>query len=138
MKIQIRRLAPDDFNVELYLCVVALLSLAFILIVPPDFFALFPCAFKQLTGIPCPTCGITRTALYLAHGDFSSAWQTSFLFTTGFLIAFLFAVYSTIALILNRPRVRLKFTGTREFFLLGSLACVLFIINWIISIIHGI
>lgn len=32
------------------------------------------CAFKRLTGIPCPTCGSTRGAISLAHGDLAQAW----------------------------------------------------------------
>lgn len=32
-----------------------------------------PCTFRHLTGIPCPTCGTTRTALALLDFDFASA-----------------------------------------------------------------
>ena len=31
------------------------------------------CLFKQVTGCPCPTCGSTRAALSLAHGDMFDA-----------------------------------------------------------------
>lgn len=32
-----------------------------------------PCPFRYFTGIPCPTCGMTRSLLALAHGDFIHA-----------------------------------------------------------------
>ena len=35
--------------------------------------SLWPCAFKKLTGFPCPTCGTTRAAVALARLDFGSA-----------------------------------------------------------------
>ena len=32
------------------------------------------CVFKQLCGIPCPTCGATRSVAYLAGGDLTAAF----------------------------------------------------------------
>ena len=31
------------------------------------------CLFKQITGIPCPSCGSTRSVLSLLHGDLTGA-----------------------------------------------------------------
>jgi len=33
------------------------------------------CAFRHLTGVPCPLCGGTRICAALAHGDVSVALQ---------------------------------------------------------------
>ena len=35
------------------------------------------CTFKAIVGIPCPTCGITRTILALADLEFSTALRTN-------------------------------------------------------------
>jgi hypothetical protein len=32
------------------------------------------CWFKALTQIPCPACGLTRSFLYISHGDWGRAW----------------------------------------------------------------
>jgi hypothetical protein len=34
-----------------------------------------PCLFKTVTGIPCPSCGSTRTVLSLIKGDFHQATE---------------------------------------------------------------
>jgi hypothetical protein len=32
-----------------------------------------PCLLRTTTGIPCPSCGMTRAAAALAHGDWLAA-----------------------------------------------------------------
>lgn len=31
------------------------------------------CPFRLVTGLPCPGCGLTRSWVYLAHGDWADA-----------------------------------------------------------------
>lgn len=45
------------------------------------------CGVKELTGLHCPGCGGTRSALALSRGDISQAWNHNALLTLG---AFLF------------------------------------------------
>ena len=48
------------------------------LVTAPAFLALGDvplCAFKHLSGLPCPLCGGIRACAALAQGDFASAWQ---------------------------------------------------------------
>jgi hypothetical protein len=33
------------------------------------------CAFRRGTGLPCPTCGLTRSTVLALHGDLGAAWQ---------------------------------------------------------------
>jgi hypothetical protein len=33
----------------------------------------WPCALRVVTGLPCPTCGMTRATRLALHGDFAAA-----------------------------------------------------------------
>jgi len=33
------------------------------------------CAFRTATGLPCPTCGVTRSVVMSLHGEFARAWN---------------------------------------------------------------
>lgn len=37
-------------------------------------FPIEPCLFKLITGIPCPTCGLSRAGWAVLHGDIFKAW----------------------------------------------------------------
>jgi hypothetical protein len=57
-----------------YRLLVALALLAALLI--PDGaldHAPFTCPFRLLTGLPCPTCGLTRSWIALVHGNLSGS-----------------------------------------------------------------
>jgi hypothetical protein len=60
------------------------LGLAFFLRAPGGEAVLLPllnlplpgvCTFKQFTGTGCPGCGLTRSFISIAHGDFAAAWR---------------------------------------------------------------
>jgi len=50
------------------------------------------CVFKKTTGIPCPSCGSTRSMIALIHGDFLKglSWNPMGLLLLGGLIVFPF------------------------------------------------
>ncbi len=33
------------------------------------------CAFRRSTGLPCPTCGLTRSIVLALHGNVAAAWH---------------------------------------------------------------
>ncbi|MEE3230221.1 MAG: DUF2752 domain-containing protein [Planctomycetota bacterium] len=37
--------------------------------------AIIPCPFRLVTDLECPGCGMTRSCLSLAQGEFVSAWN---------------------------------------------------------------
>lgn len=36
-----------------------------------------PCALKLLTGLPCPSCGMTTSISLVMHGDLRAAWRAN-------------------------------------------------------------
>lgn len=38
---------------------------------------LLPCAFKAVTGKPCPTCGMTTSFAWFTRGRFDRSWQAN-------------------------------------------------------------
>jgi len=48
-----------------------------------------PCMFLKLTGIPCPSCGLTTSVSYAAHLQFGASFLTQPFGLLIFLLAFL-------------------------------------------------
>ncbi|MEO6710276.1 MAG: DUF2752 domain-containing protein, partial [Planctomycetota bacterium] len=58
-----------------------------------------PCSMMQLTGFPCPGCGVTTAASYLVHGDWKQAVVTQpfgALLAVGAVSIFLWAMIETL------------------------------------------
>ena len=61
------------------------------------------CVFHNFTGWPCPGCGLTRSWVSMAHGQFASALVWHPLGPLLFLSALFYSVWSA-WLALSRPR----------------------------------
>lgn len=61
------------------------------------------CPFRNITGLPCPGCGLTRSWVYLAHGW----WRESFLANPFGLVA----VAVVLALVVLAVRARYAGAG---------------------------
>ena len=73
------------------------------------------CTFRNLTGIPCPSCGTTRTALALLDFDIGSALTVNPLAT---IVAVAFIIGGGLALIwvlVRGPVPTLKLSWSRRF-----------------------
>lgn len=93
------------------------------------------CAFRSLTGVPCPSCGATRAVLELAHGSPWTALATNPLVT---LVLLLFGLGGLVALVLalvDRPLPELP---RRLPAALRLAAVALLAANWIYLIEAGI
>ena len=56
------------------------------------------CVFRALTGIPCPTCGATRSLVRLAHGDLSASFGMNPAVALAIFGSMLFFLYDLVAL----------------------------------------
>lgn len=88
------------------------------------------CFFREFTGIPCPTCGATRSLIHLSHGDFWGTLLMNPLFAfvvVGVLVVFFVNV---VALIFRLPRLHVILQPVETNILRAAIA-FLFILNWI-------
>ena len=92
------------------------------------------CAFKTLTGVPCPTCASTRTIVYLSHGDVASAFFMNPLVLAGVLAALVYLFYSLFTLFFAVPRLVVAFSG-KEKDRIRALAVLLILANWLYLVI---
>ena len=94
------------------------------------------CAFKIITGLPCPTCGVTRTIIALSRGDVDRALFLNPLATIVCVAGLLYLVYAAAVLALRLPRFRptVSAAGARRL-RIGAVAVIAS--NWIWLIATG-
>ena len=91
------------------------------------------CTFRRVVGINCPGCGMTRSFISIAHGQWASAWDFN---PVGFLF-FPVVAFQIPYRILQLMRIR---RGQRELSLVGIDQWVLIVIafalliQWIVAI----
>jgi Protein of unknown function (DUF2752) len=131
-----RRIPPNDFNHELvWLAVSVAAAVGGAVWLRLDLPTL-RCPFLALTGYPCLTCGATRCAIALGHGNFSAAWLWNPLALAALCFVVVFDVYAAIILVTRAPRLRL-IEWTRPEKNAVRIAVVAFIVvNWIYLLAH--
>jgi hypothetical protein len=88
------------------------------------------CAFRALTGFPCPTCGSTRSIVNLAHGDIPSALAMNPLTGMAALGAVAVLFYSLFSLAFSIPIVTIDLSE-REKDWMRAAAVVVLLFNWL-------
>jgi len=89
------------------------------------------CLIKRFTGVACPTCGFTRGALSLLHGQVAQAWLYNPLL---YSVLALFSAAIAVQIIWAR-RLRISLTST-ERPIVWIVASTLFFTNWIYVIFY--
>lgn len=93
------------------------------------------CTFKALTGLPCPSCGSTRTLACLVHGDVAAAFAMNPLAAAG---VFAVAVWALIDLALARNGRALSVELRPDVLRPARVAALLAIaVNWAYLILAG-
>ncbi len=135
MTLRWRRLGPREIDHELLWLSVAgaaLCGLAVALATPG--IRLPQCVFRLATGLPCPTCGMTRAVLALAHGDWAHAWIMNPLVVLTAAGGAFYALYAALVLGARLPRLRPVLTvGDARFVRLCGVAVVLANWAWLIA-----
>jgi hypothetical protein len=94
------------------------------------------CWVRRLTGLPCPTCGATRCAMSLVHGDLAAAWGHNPLIFVCYGGTLLVNLYALAVLLFRLPRLRLANFPPGVKRALGALFIVALTANWIYLLSH--
>ena len=131
MQVVRRTLAPGETDHELIWLSVSVASIG----LAATWFALglpWPhCLFHDLTGRPCVTCGMTRSAIQFFHGHFLAAFQWNPLVFAALCALIIFNAYAVIVLVTRAPRVRICFCTQRAKTFVRVSVISAFALNWI-------
>jgi hypothetical protein len=94
------------------------------------------CAFFAVTGLPCLTCGATRSAIAFLHGDFLLALGWNPLAFVAFCAVIAFDFYAAIVLVLQRPRLRIVDWSIPQKNAARIAAISLLALNWMYLLAH--
>jgi hypothetical protein len=136
MRVTARPLTPGEIDYELITLAASLgglgLAAAWLALGLP-----WPvCVFHALTGQPCLSCGMTRSAIAFFHAHFFTAWKWNPL---------AFAVYSSVAiidayafavLVTRAPRLRASFTASEKSVARGIVIAAI-LVNWVYLLAHA-
>jgi hypothetical protein len=92
------------------------------------------CALKNLTGIDCLTCGLTRSFIHVAHGQLAAAWASHRMGLVTFVLVAVQIPYRAWRLAARREIPRLP--AKLSWFLAGALALG-FAVSWIVNLVTG-
>jgi len=129
MQLMLRKKHPGEIEYGIIYGTIAAIALVAARCLPVQ--DLLPgCAFRGLIGLPCPTCGMTRSLVSLAQGDLGSAISLNPLVVIVLLAAFAALVANLVVLAFRLPRPSVTVSaGESTAIRLFALGTVL--LNWL-------
>jgi hypothetical protein len=91
------------------------------------------CMFKNITGLPCSGCGMTRAFCALAHGDIHQAFHLNIASIPLALILAIAALLMVAEAIDNKPRLGPAWDKTKRFLFWSGGPILL--IAWIVNLV---
>ena len=131
MQITARRLAPQEVDHELVCLLVSLGTFAGLALWRWARLAMPRCVFHSLTGLPCVTCGATRSAWQFLHGHFLASLVFNPLAFLAYCGVLLFDLYAAAVLLSGSPRFRMHNFSHREKAILRGLVVSALAANWL-------
>jgi Protein of unknown function (DUF2752) len=117
MQLVRHRLVPPELDHELIWLTVSFGSLAFAAIWLAFGLPWPRCAFHDVTGLPCVTCGMTRSAIQFFHGNFLLALRWNPIVFVALCGLSIFDAYAFVVLVARAPRLRIaKFSSAEKTF----------------------
>ncbi len=111
----------------------ALLGLALVRFQPDVVLRLAHCPLRDMTGVPCPTCGGTHAAVALAEGRWADALAANPLVAVSLVVFGLWLLAGVIATMVPALRLDLVLTD-REKKTARILAVVLLVASWLFQL----
>jgi Protein of unknown function (DUF2752) len=135
MRITARHLVPGEIDHELIWLSATAVSLGLAV----SWFSLglpWPhCVFHDLTGLPCVTCGMTRSAIQFLQGHFFAALKWNPLVFALLWGVVAFDLYALVTLAMRGPRLRIVFRQAERKYARGVIVAVL-ALNWFYLLSH--
>jgi len=136
MQLVHRHLVPPELDHELIWLTVSFGSLALAAIWLALGLPWPRCAFHDVTGLPCATCGMTRSAIQFFHGNFVAALCWNPLVFIALCGLSIFDAYAFVVLVARAPRVRIARFSSAEKTFVRALVLTSLAVNWGYLLLH--
>jgi hypothetical protein len=94
------------------------------------------CIFHQFTGLPCVTCGMTRSAIAFFHGHFFAALRWNPLVFASLSGLSIFDVYAFVIVMTKAPRLRISLSTPVGKHYARTTAIAALALNWIYLLLY--
>ena len=125
------RLPPEEIDHELLWLVISVSTFLALSLWLSAGLATPRCAFRAITGLPCLTCGATRSAWQFLPGHFLTSLRFNPLAFLAYCGIAIFDLYAIAVLIARTPRLRLSNFTRFEKLVVRILVIALLSGNWL-------